>query len=124
MTLLNDFFHILSSDIQETEWNFKVALSPDHTIFKAHFPDVPVVPGVCQLGMVRELLSNRIGQPLLLSHIQNIKFMNIISPKDDSTFFVRLSRIGLSDGVYSLHAVIDNEHTVFSKMSVCFVTKT
>ena len=124
MTLLNDFFHILSADIQETEWNFKVELSPDHAIFKAHFPDIPVVPGVCQLGMVRELLSSRLGQPLLLSHIQNIKFMNIISPKDDAAFFLRLSKFAFSDGVFRLNAVIDNENAVFSKMSVSFVPKT
>ena len=80
MTLLNDFFRVLSTSQGETTGTYEIALNPEHFIFKAHFPGNPVTPGVCQLGIVEELMSKRAQTPLRLSHINNIKYMNIISP--------------------------------------------
>lgn len=123
MILLNDFFHILSSDYNETTGTYSIALNPDHFIFKAHFPGNPITPGVCQLGIVEELLSEQTGTPLRLAHINNIKYMNIISPVDNPTVEVRLSRIQHLEGGYNLQAVLANEQATFTKMSLRLVPK-
>ena len=118
MTLLNDFFCVLSTSQDETSGTYEIALNPEHLIFKAHFPGNPVTPGVCQLGIVEELMSVRARKPLRLSHINNIKYMNIISPVECPTVQVRLSRIQLTDEGYSLQAVMANDEQTFTKMSL------
>lgn len=118
MQLLNDFFRILSSTHDETSGTYHIALNPEHFIFKAHFPGNPVTPGVCQLGIVEELMSQHANQPLRLSHINNIKYMNIISPSATPELEVRLSRIQTSDEGYSLQAVMANADQTFTKMSI------
>ena len=123
MILLNDFFHILSSVCDETTGTYDVALNPEHFIFKAHFPGNPITPGVCQLGMVEELLSAQVGQPLRLSSINNIKYMNIISPLENPELQVRLSRIQPTDDGFSVQAVLTTETASFTKMSLRLTPK-
>ena len=118
MILLNDFFRILSSTQDETTGNYDIALNPEHFIFKAHFPGNPITPGVCQLRIIEELMSQQTSTPLRLSHINNIKYMNIISPVESPTLQVRLSRIQPTNEGVSLLAVIANDEQTFTKMSL------
>jgi len=123
MTLQNNFFRILSETHNETADCYEITLNPDHFIFKAHFPGNPITPGVCQLAMVEELLSAQIGQPLLLDCVNNIKYMNIISPIDVPQLQVRISHLQPTDGGYSLQAVLANDTTSFTKMSIRLAPK-
>ena len=118
MILLNDFFRILSSTQDETTGNYDIALNPEHFIFKAHFPGNPITPGVCQLRIIEELMSQQSGTPLRLSYIKNIKYINIISPLESPTLLVRLSHIQPTDDGFSLQAVIANNEQTFTKMSL------
>lgn len=123
MKLTNDFFRVLSSEQDETSGTYEIALNPEHFIYKAHFPSNPITPGVCQLGIVEELLSAQVGQPLRLAHINNIKYMNIISPLENPTFQVRLTRIQPTDEGYSVQAVLVGEAASFTKMSLRLTPK-
>lgn len=118
MQLINDFFHIISAAHDVTSGAYRIALNPEHFVFKAHFPGNPVTPGVCQLKIIEELMSELTGEVLRLSHINNIKYMNIISPTATPELEVRLSRIQKTDEGYSLQAVMENADQLFSKMSI------
>lgn len=121
MVLLNDFFRVLSSTQDEKTVSYDITLNPEHFIYKAHFPGNPVTPGVIQLGIVEELMSLRMQQPLRLAHVNNIKYMNIISPTETTTLQVRLSRIQTTDEGCSVQAVMANDEQTFTKMSIVFV---
>lgn len=123
MVLQNDFFHVLASTHDETTGTYDIALNPEHSIFKAHFPGNPITPGVCQLGMVEELLSGQVGQPLRLAYINNIKYMNIISPLENPQLQVRFSRIQATEDGYSVQAVLATEMASFTKMSLRLTPK-
>ena len=58
-----------------------VHLDEHHAVFKGHFPDQPVMPGVCTLQIVQELLEEHLGRSLRLSSASNIKFMALIDPR-------------------------------------------
>ena len=53
MMLLNDFYQITEQASQA----FRIRLNPAHEIYRAHFPGQPITPGVCQIQLVTELLS-------------------------------------------------------------------
>ena len=46
--LLPNFYKVTHSEhINETDWVVQVMLNPQHAIYSGHFPQQPVVPGVC-----------------------------------------------------------------------------
>ena len=123
MTFKDEFFHVVASQQDDTTVTYTVTLNPEHFIFKAHFPGNPITPGVCQLGIVEELMSSQKGLPLRVSHIKNIKYMNIISPTDNATFDVELSRIQQVDNGYSVQCLLKGDQTAFTKMSLILSPK-
>lgn len=82
--LNNDFFYIglISSD--GSNIIAELQLNPDHNIFKGHFPGQPVVPGVCQVQMIKEILETALGNSLQLKTADHIKFLSIIIPDHTS----------------------------------------
>lgn len=123
MKLQDDFFHVIASQTDDATATYTIKLNPEHFIFKAHFPGNPITPGVCQLGIVEELMSSLKGLPLRVSYINNIKYMNIISPLDHGTFDVVLSRIQQKDNGYSVQCLLKGEQSVFTKMSLSLSPK-
>ena len=72
--LLNDFYTIESK--QKTEAGgimTNITLNTEHPIFKGHFEQMPVVPGVCQTQIIKEILQQELNKDLLLTKGDNIK---------------------------------------------------
>jgi len=78
--LLNKFFYILDSEQTENDLKVKISFNPEHDIFKGHFPDMPVVPGVCQVQILKETLSNLFSRNFFVSTASSIKFLSVIEP--------------------------------------------
>ena len=54
--LLNDFFTINDKVSSATEIWAELFINADHKIFEGHFPNQPVVPGVCMMHMLHNFL--------------------------------------------------------------------
>ena len=53
--LLDNFYTILSSESSDsTIWTIQIKLNPGHPVYQGHFPEHPVVPGVCLLQLIKE----------------------------------------------------------------------
>lgn len=53
----------------------------EHEIFKGHFPGQPVVPGACMLQMVKEILSDTLGETFQLKKADSLKFLAPVDPR-------------------------------------------
>ena len=62
--LINDFFNIQDKQETETGMVYNIQLNPNHEIYKGHFPEQPIAPGVCLAQVVKELCENHLGQDL------------------------------------------------------------
>lgn len=91
----------------------------DHAIFKGHFPDQPVVPGVCMMQTIQELLSGVAGKKLLVKKAANMKFLNMIDPRQTPQVTVEIKYEVTEEG-YKANAVIKHEATVFLKFQGLF----
>ena len=78
--LLGSFYNIIESEREGQTFHVKVDFDPAHPIFKGHFPDLPVVPGVCQTQMLVETLAHLLGRPLEIKRAQHIKFLALLNP--------------------------------------------
>jgi 3-hydroxyacyl-[acyl-carrier-protein] dehydratase len=84
--LLNDLYTI---DHIEAD-TATLRLNAAHPIFKGHFPDRPVLPGACQLQMIRELLSRITAKTYRLQKAAAIKFLAPIDPRQSGTIQLHL----------------------------------
>lgn len=76
-----------------------IHLDKHHAVFKGHFPDKPVMPGVCSLQIVQELLEHHLGRPLRLAKASNIKFMALIDPREHPDLDFDLTQAAQEQGV-------------------------
>ena len=59
---------------------YTLRLNADHFIYKAHFPGLPVTPGVCIVQIVKELMEDFMGKRLSIEAVKNAKFLTVLSP--------------------------------------------
>src|SRR5690606_28497293 len=80
--LLNNFYTVLRSAIQDQERTVFITIHPDHPVFEGHFPGQPVVPGVCMVQIVKELLEQQQGKNLFLRVSSQMKFLQLLTPSE------------------------------------------
>ncbi len=78
--LVKNFYTILSFDSSDQQLEATLLFNPDHEVYLGHFPGQPVVPGVIQLLIVKELLEQHLKQKLKLVSMSQAKFLNMIVP--------------------------------------------
>lgn len=90
--LLEDFYTIIEIDHQDKE-NIKaiIGLNENHEIYNGHFPENPVVPGVCLTQLIKEIVETIEKKELSLIYADHIKFMNMVNPKVNSRLQVDLT---------------------------------
>lgn len=117
--LLNDFYKVISMERSDASFLANIQLNVDHEIFKGHFEQMPVVPGVCQTQMVKELLQEETGVDLVLTKGDNIKFTGMIIPTQHQNIFVEIA-YKKEEKAYVTEAKLFFENTIFTKFKGTF----
>ena len=81
--LQGHFYNIKESSAEGNTFKMKVEFNAAHEIFKGHFPDLPVVPGVCQTQMLVEALAYMLKRPVQMKLAHHIKFLALLNPVKD-----------------------------------------
>jgi len=81
--LLGNFYNIIESSNEGQTYLVKVSFNAAHEIFKGHFPDLPVAPGVCQTQMLLETLGSLLNRKLELKTAHHIKFLALLNPEKE-----------------------------------------
>lgn len=111
MLLKKHFYTVESTSTESNTHKVVVKIDAKHSIFKGHFPQQPVVPGVCTIQMVKECLSDLLGKSIRYTSIPMCKFISSIIPSDDP---VELSIVVGSEN--SFQAVVSLNGAVMLKM--------
>lgn len=119
--LQGNFYTVLDNQTKTDSANLLLELNPDHHIFEGHFPQVPVVPGVCMMQMVKELVEDFTGQRLRLAKADHLKFLTIINPRENKFLQVDLAIISNSTQGIQVTASFFHQETVFFKFKGGFV---
>lgn len=96
-----------------------ITINPAHDIFKGHFPSQPVVPGVCMMQMVKEVLENHLDKKLQLAKADNIKFLSFIDPEQHGQIGLEI-KMNVVDEVVKIDAQLVNEGAIFLKFKGVF----
>ena len=84
--ILKDFYKIKNKEKSEDQnvFYFEIEINKDHPIFEGHFPDNPVMPGVCMMQIIKEITEDIVGTKLFMEKCSNVKFMAVINPRINS----------------------------------------
>ena len=97
--LLNDFFKIISSNNLNGFLNVVSEVDPKHKIFEGHFPGQPVVPGVCLIQSLKEIIEESEGRKFQLESAGNIKFLAVIDPNINRTINWEITLADMEHGL-------------------------
>jgi len=111
MLLKNRFYTVESTSTEGNAHKFVVKIDANHSIFKGHFPQQPVVPGVCTIQMLKECVSDLLGKCIRYTSIPSCKFISSIIPSDDA---VELSIVVVNENTFQ--AVVSLNGAVMLKM--------
>ena len=78
--MLSDFYTVENWQAEKNKATANISYNAEHNIFSGHFPNQPVVPGVCTMDMMKQLLQRATGNKLLLSEAAQVKFLRLILP--------------------------------------------
>ena len=88
--LLNNLYKI--QNIHSTEKHLvDIEIIPSHEIFLGHFPNNPVMPGVCLIQIIKECTEQITGKELQMLTGDNIKFTAVLDPRVHGNVKVSIS---------------------------------
>ena len=120
MRLTDDF--IIFEAFRETENGFEAELrtNPEHFIYKAHFPENPITPGVCIIQTACELLEQKLNRKLFLKTVKNVKFLSVIIPEEGKKIKYSFSNIVEDENGCKSQVVVSDDTQVYAKISLIY----
>ncbi len=116
----SSFYTVEQHSQQDTHIQAAIRFNPDHSIFAGHFPDQPVVPGVCMIQIVKNLMEQFLGNKnLFLSHGHQVKFLQLIIPDRKDLIQVEVA-IEERPGEYPVQATFKKDGQALLKMTGIF----
>ncbi len=113
--LIDQFFTITEKHREGNHLELKAELNPEHDIFNGHFPGDPIVPGVCQIQIVSDILSTEEQATYYLSSSNQIKFISVIKPQETPSFHISYT-MEKKDGNIVVTSKFYNEGIIYFKM--------
>ncbi|HRO41490.1 MAG TPA: 3-hydroxyacyl-ACP dehydratase [Flavipsychrobacter sp.] len=86
--LKTDFFTVHNLQSGEGTLSCTITFNKAHKIFEGHFPQQPVVPGVCTIQIAKELLEQQLNKKLFLRSTGQVKFLQLITPDINPDVFI------------------------------------
>ena len=80
----NDLFTFTYPIIEADIVKANIKLNPLHSVFEAHFPGRPVLPGVYMIQMVKEVVETWTDKKIRLVLGQDLKFLSVIIPEENT----------------------------------------
>ncbi|MEX2336690.1 MAG: hypothetical protein WD555_05410 [Fulvivirga sp.] len=65
----------------ENLYSVEAIIDSQHEIFSGHFPQQPVLPGVCLLDMLKEMIREITTMPYRMIAADNIKYLKPLDPR-------------------------------------------
>ncbi len=117
--ILNDSLYKIKSYDSETR-SFEIELLRDNVIYRSHFPEKPITPGVCIIQIATELLGKMLGGDMELQHVTNAKFLSIINPLETQEVIYTFNKISedAATGEMKVNAIVSGKEIIFSKLSL------
>ena len=96
MRLEGSFYKINNIKQIEDSYKIEVELFANHPIYKGHFPQQAVVPGVCTLTVIRECIGIILDRVVAFESIKECKYVAALIPHENLKIIINITIV---DGV-------------------------
>ncbi len=117
--LIKDLYEIKDFQVVEQKISAQLFVNKDNEIFKGHFPNNPVMPGVCMIQIIKELTEKALNKKLFMQKASNIKFMALINPEVNSLLDLAID-FSENDGIIKVKNITKFEETTALKYNGIF----
>ena len=124
MPMLKDSLYIIKQiDKGNNSIDVIIELNAKHEIFKGHFPSQPVLPGACMLQMIKEILETSLDIKLQLSKADDIKFLQMIQPSDNTVLLFSIQYDYTENPALNITAKILKGDVICCKIKALYTSK-
>lgn len=116
---MNEYSIVRNSGRKENRYEYGIEINPDSAIFKGHFPEGPVSPGLCGISIVTKCFSDILGQRLEFVSIDRCRFFSAIRPAERKPLIVDMALSDMGGGMYYVTAEVADDSRVLIELSGC-----
>ena len=122
MILKNSLYTIADKKMEGSGIFYQILLDKNHFIYKAHFPNEPITPGVCIIQIAKELLEDYLHEEYEISYIKNIKFLSVLSPLSTPSVAYVFDKITIlpETNECKTQVQVQQDNVLFAKLSIIF----
>ena len=122
MILKNSLYTISDKRTDGKSILYQILLDKNHFIYKAHFPNEPITPGVCIIQIAKELLEDYLHEEYEISHVKNIKFLSVLSPLSTPSVTYTFDKITVlpDSNECKTQIQVQQDDVLFAKLSIIF----
>ncbi len=117
MSDIDIFFSVTQFSQSEEKIEAGIILNKEHEIYGGHFPGQPVVPGVMQIEIVRQLAERHFNKKLFIEKVISAKYLQPILPGKQQNLSISFSAKEKEEKV-SVSANIFHNGVVLSKIRI------
>ena len=121
MILIDNFYTINELEFVENKIQASIKIDSNHSIFEGHFPNNPITPGVVEMEIVKEIVSEGIKKTLKMSKMSNCKFLAILNPLNSSEVNDKIDVLEQENNRIRISAQILDQQTVYLKISAEYI---
>jgi 3-hydroxyacyl-[acyl-carrier-protein] dehydratase len=114
----SDFFKIISLEGADNNYVAVIEFNPLHEIFEGHFPGKPVVPGVCMLQIIKDILKNIYKKDFTMKQASQLKFLAVVNPNENKTLTVNLTVLKQDAAGITVSGSFNRDQLVFMKYKI------
>lgn len=114
--LIKDLYTVEKYQEEDLKIKATVFINKDNEIFKGHFPNNPVMPGVCMIQIIKELSEKALNTKLFMQKTTNVKFMALIVPDKNPLLNLDIT-ISKSEDIFKIKNTTVFEDTIALKFS-------
>jgi len=120
MRLQNELYEIIDLQREGERMWAEIRLNASHFIYRAHFPNEPITPGVCIIQIARELLENYLERNLQITEVKNVKFLSVISPIETPRVTYSFEKISDVEGESAIKSqvIVFQDDNQYAKISM------
>ena len=122
MILKNSLYTIADKRMEGSGIFYQILLDKNHFIYKAHFPNEPITPGVCIIQIAKELLEDYLHEEYEISYIKNIKFLSVLSPLSTPSVAYVFDKVTFlpETNECKTQVQVQQDNVLFAKLSIIF----
>ena len=122
MILKNSLYTIADKRMEGSGIFYQILLDKNHIIYKAHFPNEPITPGVCIIQIAKELLEDYLHEEYEISYVKNIKFLSVLSPLSTPSVAYVFDKITFlpETNECKTQVQVQQDNVLFAKLSIIF----